>query len=205
MKLQKYVSNIYLSVIHLFKNINLIYIKTPIFLGVFMFLFSCKNDIEEVQKLTAKQDSAIVSAKNVEMKYTVSANTKVFMKAPVLDRYIEQDGTAYTDFPKGMRLKFFDEEGNISSTLKANYSIYRESEGIWEARYKVEAVNEKGEMLETEYLIWDQKSEKISTDQSVTMTTKDGVIYGDGFVSNQDFTDWEIVNGRGVISVEEYE
>lgn len=190
----------------LVKNIKAIIFKTPIFLGVLAFLMACENDIKEVQELTAKQDSAIVSAKNVEMKYTVNAKIHVLMSAPVLNRYFEQDGKSYTDFPKGMNLKFYDDEGNVSSTLKANYSIYHESEGIWEAQYDVEAVNEKGEKLNTEYLIWHQESERISTDRFVTMTTKDGVIYGDdGFVSNQDFTEWEVINGRGMINVSDYE
>lgn len=187
-------------------NIIKILLKTPILFGVLAFLAACENDIKEVQELTAKQDSAIVSAKNVEMKYTINAHLNVLMTAPVLDRYIEQDGKSYTDFPKGMHITFFNEEGEISSTIRANYSIYYESEGIWEAQFDVEAVNEKGEKLNTEYLVWNQKTEKISTDRFVKMTTNDGIIYGDdGFISNQDFTEWEVINGRGVINVNSYE
>ncbi len=187
------------------KNIAKIIIKTPIIIGVLVFIISCENDIKEVQELTAKQDSAIMSAKEIEMKYTINGELQVFVKAPLLNKYVEQDGKSYIDFPKGMDLTFYDEFGNISSTLKSNYSIYWESDGIWEAKYDVEAVNEKGEKLNTEYLIWHQETEKISSDKFVTMTTNDGVIYGDGFVSNQNFTSWELINGRGVINVDDYE
>lgn len=170
-----------------------------------MFLASCENDIEEVQKLSAKVDSAIVSAKHIEMKYTINGKLQVHMTAPELNRYVEQGGKIYTDFPKGMHLTFFNDEGVESSTLKANYSIYWESDGIWEAEFDVVATNDKGEQLNTEYLIWHQNEEKISTDRDVKMTTTDGVIYGDGFISNQDFTSWEVINGRGVIDIDEYE
>ncbi len=190
-----------LSIQHIIK---LIY-KTPIIIGVLVFIASCENDIKEVQELTAKQDSAIVSAKDIEMKYTINGKLQVLMTAPILNRYIEEDGKSYTDFPKGMNLIFYDEFGNISSTLKSNYSIYWQSDGIWEAKYDVEAVNEKGEKLNTEYLIWHQETEKISSDKFVTMTTTDGIIYGDGFVSNQDFSSWELINGRGIINVSDYE
>lgn len=170
-----------------------------------MFIASCENDIEQVQKLSAKVDSAIVSAKDVEMKYTINGKTKIHMTAPELNRYIEQGGKAYSDFPKGVHLTFFDESGVESSTLKANYSVFWETDGIWEAEYDVVATNEKGEQLNTEYLIWNQKDENISSDRNVKMTTTDGVIYGDGFVSNQNFTSWEVINGRGVIDIENYE
>lgn len=180
-------------------------IKTSILIGVLVFITACENDIEEVQKLSAKVDSAIVSAKNVKMLYTENGATQILMTAPVLNRYIEANGKAYTDFPKGMHLIFYNEEGEESSTLKANYSIYWESDGIWEAEYDVVATNEKGEQLNTEYLIWHQDKERISSDRAVKITTNDLVTYGDGFISNQNFTSWEIIKGRGIINVDEYE
>lgn len=170
-----------------------------------MFFISCENDIKQVQKLSAKVDSAIVSAKNVEMRYTIKGKLQVHMTAPELNRYIEQGGKAYTDFPKGMKLTFFNDEGVESSTLRANYSVYWESDGIWEAEYNVVAINDKGEQLNTEYLVWNQKSEQISTDRAVKMFTSDGVIYGDGFISNQNFTSWEVINGHGEIELDDYE
>lgn len=165
-------------------------------------MFSCENDIKKIQKFTAKQDSAIVSAKDIEVKYTVNGAIKVIMKAPILNRYLEYQGKSYSEFPKGINLIFFDKFGKISSKMRANYSIYYEDEGVWEAQYDVVAVNEKNEKLNTEYLIWHQETEKISSDRFVTMTTQEGVIYGKGFESNQDFTKWEILEGSGIINVE---
>lgn len=179
------------------------FIKTPLFIiGVLILLASCKNDIKKIQKFTTKQDSAIISAKNIKIEYTTNGLLKVIMKAPVLNRYIEYEGKTYSEFPKGIELTFFNKLGEKSSEMKADYSIYYEDENIWEAQYNVEAVNEKGEKLNTEYLIWHQETEKISTDRFVTMSTTDGVIYGKGFEANQDLSSWEILNGSGVINVE---
>jgi len=185
------------------KYIKSAFVKTSMLLGVFIFLFSCENDIQEIRELTAKQDSAIVSAKNVEISYTTEGKLNVLMTAPVLSRYLENKDKSMLEFPKGMEMFFYNDEGKVTSTLKANYSIYYEDEGKWIAKYDVEAVNEKGEKLNTEYLVWLRDQEKITTDQFVKVTTEDGIIYGDdGFVSNQTFSKWEVINGRGVLNIE---
>jgi LPS export ABC transporter protein LptC len=178
--------------------------KTPYILGVFVFFISsCENDIKKVRELTAKQDSAIISAENVEINYTTKGVKTVLMKAPELRKFSEKDNESYIEFPKGINMYFYDENGNVSSTLRANYSIYYEEEGKWIAKYDVEAVNEKGEKLNTEYLIWLRDKQTISTDQFVKITTKDGVIYGDdGFVSDQSFSNWEVINGRGTLNID---
>lgn len=177
-------------------------LKTPLLLGVLAFFASCENDIKQVQELTAKQDSAIVSATNIEIRYTTNGINHMVMKAPVLNRYLAGEKKSYLDFPEGMHLKFFNDSGQVISTLKSDYAIYYEDEGRWIARYNVEAVNEKGETLNTEYLVWLQKEEKIMSDQFVKITTADDVLYGDGFESDQTFSSWEVVNGRGVINFE---
>lgn len=170
-------------------------VKTPLLLGVFIFLFSCENDVQVIRELTAKQDSAIYSAFNVEIKYSTNGITNGLMKAKLLNRFVDNHSETYLEFPEGVQMFFYDEQGNITSTLKADYSIFYEDKGEWIARYNVEVVNESNEKLNTEYLLWLRKEEKISSDQPVTITTEEGVFYGEnGFVSNQEFTDWEIIN-----------
>ncbi|MFA6402273.1 MAG: LPS export ABC transporter periplasmic protein LptC [Salinivirgaceae bacterium] len=186
-------------------NLLNIFVRTPLLLGVLVFLWGCENDIEKVKELTAKQDSAIVSARNIEMIYTTKGIYNVLMKAPLLNRYIEEKQKTYLEFPEGVSLFFYDEKGKVTSTLKANYSIYYEDEGRWIARYDVVAVNDKGETLNTEYLIWLQKEKTISSDQFVKVSTADGVLYGDGFVSDQTFSSYEIINNRGEINFTENE
>ena len=45
-----------------------------------------------------------------------------------------------------------------------------------EARKNVVVVNEKGETLNTEHLIWDERSEKLKSDEFVKITRKDEII-----------------------------
>ena len=76
-------------------HIRQLLLKTPYVLGVFVFFAACENDIQEVRELTAKQDSAIVSAINVEINYSTNGNKSVLMKAPVLNRYSTGEENAY--------------------------------------------------------------------------------------------------------------
>lgn len=56
----------------------------------------------------------------------------------------------------------------------------------------VEAISVKGDKLNTEELTWNQKTQKISSDKFVKITTRDEIIFGDGFESNQDLTNYKI-------------
>jgi lipopolysaccharide export system protein LptC len=121
-------------------------IKAPLLVGVFIFMFSCENDIQEIRELTAKQDSAIYSAQNVEIKYSSNGKLSGLMKTPVLNRYFEGNNKTYLEFPKGMLMFFYNADEVVTSTLKANYAIYYEDEGRYIAKYNVEVVNVRGDI-----------------------------------------------------------
>lgn len=70
-----------------------------------------------------------------------------------------------------------------------------------EARKNVSVINQKGERLNTEHLVWDERSEKLTSDEFVKITTKDEIIFGNGFEANQDFTKYKIFNIKGTISI----
>jgi hypothetical protein len=64
-------------------------------------------------------------------------------------------------------------------------------------------VNEAGDTMYTEKLIWEEKAERIYTDQYVRIIRPDEIIYGDGMESNQNFTKYKILNIRGTIALNE--
>jgi LPS export ABC transporter protein LptC len=74
-----------------------------------------------------------------------------------------------------------------------------------EARKNVLVVNEKGDQLNTEHLIWDERTQKLTSDEFVKITTKDEIIYGNGFEANQDFSRYRIFNIKGIFSVKTQE
>ena len=72
-----------------------------------------------------------------------------------------------------------------------------------EAKDGVVVINEKGEKLNTEHLVWDKKTEKITSDVFVKITTDSEVLMGEGLISNQDFTEYRILKPRGIINLDE--
>ena len=53
--------------------------------------------------------------------------------------------------------------------------------------------------LETEELVWDQYTDKIYTNLNVKITTSNEVIFGEGFISNPDFTEYSISKIHGYL------
>jgi len=161
------------------------------------FLFtSCENDIQKVNMLTSRSHNPAQEAKDIEILYSDSAMVQVKIDAPVLKSF-ESDNNPYIEFTKGLKAEFYDEHLVPKSHLTADYGIRYEKQQRMEARKNVVIINEKGEQLNTEHLIWDERNAKLYSDEFVKITTADEVLYGDGFVSNQDFTKWKIYKLKG--------
>ena len=169
--------------------------------GALVFILSdCKNDMNHVNSLTITPDSAQISGYDFELTRSLKGFISVRMAGPEM-RQLSSNNDAY-EFPKGLEIFMYDTLGNVTSHMSADYSIYYDKEGIWEAKNNVEVSNEKGDKLNTEYLVWSREKETIETDQFVKIASADGIIYGDGMVADQHFDNWEVKNGRGVFDIE---
>ena len=69
------------------------------------------------------------------------------------------------------------------------------------AEINVELTNQKEEKLNTEQLIWDEKTNLIYTEKLVKITSKNEVIFGEGFESTPNFSTYKITNVRGSINI----
>jgi LPS export ABC transporter protein LptC len=166
---------------------------------LFFGLVSCENDLEKV-KLYSKGDLApSESARNIKILYSDSARVQVEMTAPVLNHFETEN--PYVEMPDGLVATFFNDSLEVKSRLRADYGIRYERDQKMEARKNVKLVNQKGETLDTEHLIWDERKEKLFGDEFVKITTKDEIIYGNGFEANQDFSKYKIFNIKGTISL----
>lgn len=162
---------------------------------------ACENDIEKVNELTSRTDLPAESARHVEMIFSDSGETKVKLNAPLLERYLGDK--PYVEFKEGVNVIFYDSLMKEDSRLKADYAIQRQSENIIEGKKDVEIINQKGEKLNTEHLIWDQQQRIIYTEAFVKITTADEVIMGDGLEADQHFSKYKIKNITGVINIKE--
>lgn len=164
-----------------------------------MALFvSCESDMERIKTITSITGLPTQSAKNIEIIHTDSAKITMIVKARELDKYDNVE-EPYTEFPKGLVVDFYNEFEEKNSKLSANYAKRIDKTAIWEAKYDVVATSSDGSILNTELLYWDENKEIIYTDQFVKVTEEESIIYGTGFESNQDFTNWKILNITGTI------
>ena len=162
-------------------------------------LFSCENDLNKVKLYSKEKISPQESAKNIKILYSDSAHLEVELTAPLLNHFETQN--PYIEMPKGFNALFYNNKLEVKSKLFADYGIRYERDQRMEARKNVTVINEKGEKLNTEHLIWDERKEKLYSDEFVKITTKDEIIFGNGFEANQDFSKYKIFNIKGMISL----
>jgi LPS export ABC transporter protein LptC len=183
---------------------KIIQVFIPMVISIGILFSGCANDPQELQALAAKRKQLPAeTAREIEILYSENGRTKIKLNAPLLDRFVGDD--PYLEFPEGVHVIFFDTLMNPETSLKANYAINREAEKIMEARSNVIVINEKGEILNTEHLIWDQKNEKIHTKEFVKITTADEIIMGEGMEADQQFTKYKINKIRGTINIRDNE
>jgi LPS export ABC transporter protein LptC len=157
------------------------------------------NDIEKVKLLTNRSVEPIRTAESVKLLYSDGGHIQAEMTAPEMNDY--QTENPYLEMPKGLKAKFFNDSMRVTSWITADYGIRYQKDEKMEARKNVVVVNEKGDTLNTEHLIWDPRTEKLLSNEFVKITTKDQIIYGDGFEANQDFSKYKIFNIKGTLSV----
>jgi len=174
--------------------------------GVFLLLFSCENDIQKIHSLTESENLPTVSGEDIEIVYTDSSKLDMILQARKIKQFSKAE-RPYIEFPEGIYVEFYDDSLNIEATIKADYALYYNDEGIWEARGNVQAHNiEKNEKLNSEELYWDEDKKLIYSNSFSRIETNDGIFYGqDGFEANQKFTKWKLKGSKGTVNIKEDE
>jgi LPS export ABC transporter protein LptC len=153
----------------------------------------------KVKLLSNKGVEPIESASNVKILYSDSAKLQTEITAAEMNHYETEN--PYLEMPLGLKAIVYDDNGGIKSRITADYGINYEREQKMEVKKNVVVVNEKGEQLNTEHLIWNQKEAKLRSDEFVKITTKDEIIFGTGLEANEDFTRYKIFNIKGTLSI----
>lgn len=169
---------------------------------VAMFL-SCNNSPQKVQDFLADQNLPIGVAKNINHIYTDSSIVKSKLSAPILLDYSNRSEHPYSEFPKGLKVVTFDENGD-SITVSSKYGISYSKTYVTEIRNQVLVENHRQNIkLYTEQLFWDQKTNFFYTERGFLLTTQNDTIRGVGFESNEKLTHWNMRSTQGNIYVKD--
>lgn len=164
-------------------------------------MLACKKDIEKVKKISKlTSNPGMEKATGVAISYTDSGYLKARIVSPLMERY-PQKSEPYMEMRKGVKGWFYNRNGDLESSLSAEYAISYEYRKLIEVRRNVQVKNAADEALETEKLIWDQRREVIYTDHFIKIRTPDEILYGTGFESDQNFTRYRIKNLKGRVSL----
>lgn len=171
-----------------------------------IFFISCENDIEKINAFGEEKNLPVRVGYDVETAYTDSGLLKGKLIAPELMVFQERDDT-YIEFPKGIKVIFYNESGEQTSVITSNYAINYPKKQLWIAKNNVIAKNEKeGKELYTEELYWDQKSGKIYSEVFSKIINPDGTFYGEkGFEADQDMSKWKLKQSKGEVNVKNEE
>ena len=165
-------------------------------------LVACENDLEKVNRITSNKDVSKEFAKKVEILYS----EKGVVHYRILgDRLIRNDNEEdpYIEFPDNVELFIYNDSMQVESRLTGGYGISYQKTRRMIVRDSVVLWNMKGEMLNTEELIWDEAEGTISSTKFVKITTPKEIIFGDGFEANEDFSEYRIKKIRGTISIDD--
>jgi LPS export ABC transporter protein LptC len=149
-------------------------IKITIWWAVFLIVFlsvSCENDMKTIREIGLRDTFPTEIMTDGEMLYSDSGRVQVLVKTPLIKRYDKEK--QYMEMPIGVKVFFFDSALIANSWLIAKYAKSYDNDNKLEARKNVIVVNDKGERLDTERLVWDTEKKIIYSDQFVKITTKD--------------------------------
>ncbi len=170
--------------------------------GAAILFYACEsNNLAEIKAFNSPENLPVQEATNFKTTYTDSGQIRFTLKAPKLLRF-ENDGMAYIEFPNGMELFKYDAQHHIVSSISADYAKQFVKDQRWEAKNNVVVTNSRGDSLLTEHLIWEEKNEKIHTEEFVKIIREDQTITGVGLTSDQDMLNWKIKNPKGTFYVE---
>ncbi len=171
------------------------------FLCILISFIACKEDELGIEEIKEIYETKRERGEDVTILYSENGYTKAKLFAHSF--FQKKDITPpFVEMKDGLRVDFFNEAAVMQNTLTAKYGRYYESKGNVLVKDSVVVKNVKGETLETEELIWNEKLGKFYSDKQVKVTTPTQIIYGDGLEANQDFSQYQIKNVKGVISVD---
>lgn len=163
--------------------------------------FSCKSNLDEVNKIGISENEPIGVAENINLKYTDSGRVTANLLSPKMLDFSNRD-FAYNEFPEGARLNIFD-ENNEKSTIIADYAIVYDKTGIIDMQGNVVLASTTQDTLFAEQLYYDQNREWLFTNKPVTFRRGQDVINGNGFDSDSEFKQAQVLEIDGIVTLDE--
>lgn len=94
-------------------------------------------------------------------------------------------------------IEVFDTSGTVTTTVNSERAVYRAETSVFELYGNVQVHTNQDRNLESEYLNWNQATNRISSSKFVIITTPRDSIAGTGFNGTTDLSNFTIENITG--------
>ncbi len=169
--------------------------------SLFPILNGCQeNDMAKVKSMFNEKDADVEVADSVKFTYKEGAYIRAIVTGKTIRRYTNSQNKL--EFPDGLLVKFF-EQLNLISVLKADYAENNDAEQLIKISGNVYMENSRYEIMETQELTWNMRTKKVFTDKPIKIKTTDNIIYGVGFDSDEDFSNYTIRKVNGIVAVDD--
>ncbi len=158
-------------------------------------IHSCTNDLDKIKKITYDPKSPNEVSKNLSIYFADSGYATLNIFAVHAETYSKPHITQLKD---SLKVDFYDDNGNITTTLTAKYGEINHETGKMYVKDSVKLVNhEEQRTMYTTILYWNQSDSTIYTDENVRLVSPKGKAYGTSLRAKQDFTSYRITDPRG--------
>jgi LPS export ABC transporter protein LptC len=168
-------------------------VRFPFWCGAAALLIACSQEGVRPTAITQAVDSADQTALKMSTTITSEGVRRSFVEAETA--YVYQ-GRALTELRR-MKALFFDEQGNLKSTLVADKGVLGTYSERLEASGHVIVTTPDGRKLQTEHLIYDKRANRITIDTAFTSEGPTGQLSGNWAESDIGFTQVTVRQPRG--------
>lgn len=178
---------------------------TSLVIVVLLFFVSSCSEKKATTATTAEETDSLSLMSTYGVSTLISDSGRISYKIEAEEWHVyDKRNPSYWAFEKGAYLEKYDDSLRIETTLRSDTAYYYDKIGLWQLYGNVRINSKKGEKIYTDKLFWSSDSGRIYSDSYIKIEQADQVTEGIGFSSNQELTNWEILNTTGIYPIEEY-
>ena len=169
-------------------------INKILFFVIFSLFLSCYNNTKNLNTKSIQDypDNFITNPKITiykKNKLSLETTSDLLIKNESEDTKLKNNVTA----------TFYNELGIKTSVLNSDSAFINEIDNSFNAFGNVKVVSDSGFILSTNSIYWDRNYNKVISNDSIRFTTeKNDTLYGLGFESDTDLSNWKILKPSGV-------
>ena len=167
--------------------------KIILLLILALFLSSCEKKLEPPKTDINSLDIPDQESWDSNVSFSDSGNVVAILNAGYMGHFA---GKGYIKIDSGAQVDFF-RSGEIVSTLTGKHGLVLDSTKDIIIEDSVVVVNKEGSILKTEKLFWNNKEQKVYSEEFVSIKTPTEDIQGIGFESDQNLQNYKIYKVTG--------